>query len=310
LAGFMIGYYISNNINRFGPLVVRERSNQLLQQLQLNGVSRLNYWISCFISDVILFLITCILIFIIGIIVRYQPLLDFKIVLILFVLLVIWSVPAMLFQYVTSFMFDKEDTAFSMSSFQNTYPAIFGYIIFILINEKYSVVEGLLNGRGILATVPLFYNIILTACFPAYGFIAMVNSVFTMKVYEKLINYEVNLSNILKFRNGITPIIIVLLVQAVVYFFLIITLDRRINQTNKSDIYDIPSSVLQKCHEHLDAGDDDVKKEYEYVKENQFDLPLSVLHLSKEFKTPLPSDKEKAKEIAARDPLNFTIGKV
>jgi len=310
LAGFMIGYYMSNNINLFGPLVVRERSNQLLQQLQLNGVSRLNYWISCFISDIILYLINCTLIFIIGIAVRYDPLSDFKIVLIIFILLVIWSIPAMLFQYVTSFLFDKEDTAFSMSSFINTYPAIFGYIIFILINGKYSVVEGILNGKGILALVPSLYNIILTACFPAYGYIAMVNSLFTMKVYEKLINYEVNLSNILKFGNGILPIIIVLSIQAVIYFFLIITLDRKINQTNKSDIYDIPSSVLQKHQEHLDNGDDDVKKEFEYVKENQFDLPLSVLHLSKEFKTPLPSDKEKADEIAARDSLNFKYGEI
>jgi len=310
LAGFMIGYYISNNINRFGPLVVRERSNQLLQQLQLNGVSRLNYWISCFISDLILFLITCILIFIIGIAVRYEPLLDFKIVVIIFILLVIWSIPAMLFQYVTSFMFDKEDTAFSMSSFINTYPAIFGYIIFIFINQKYNAIEGIFSGKGILSTVPLIYNILLTACFPAYGNIAMINSLFTMKVYEKLINYEINISNILKFGNGISPILIVLAIQAVVYFFLIITLDRRINQTNKSDIHDIPSPVLQKCLENLDEGDDDVKKEYEYVKENQFDLPLSVLHLSKEFKTPLPSDREKAKEITSRDPLNYKYGEI
>ena len=310
LAGFMIGYYISNNINRFGPLVVRERSNQLLQQLQLNGVSRLNYWISCFISDIILFLITCILIFIIGIVVRYEPLLDFKIVVIIFILLVIWSIPAMLFQYVTSFMFDKEDTAFSMSSFINTYPAIFGYIIFIIINGKYNVIDNIINGKGILAFVPNLYNILLTAVFPAYGFIAMVNSLFTMKVYEKLIHYEITFAKILKFGNGISPIIIVLAVQAVVYFFLIITLDRKMNQTNKSDIHDIPSSVLQKCVEHLDNGDDDVKKEYAYVKENQFDLPLSVLHLSKEYKAALPSDREKAKEISARDPLNFKFGEI
>ncbi|ORX49210.1 P-loop containing nucleoside triphosphate hydrolase protein [Piromyces finnis] len=310
LAGFMIGYYISNNINRFGPLVVRERSNQLLQQLQLNGVSRLNYWISCFISDILLFIITCILIFIIGLLVRYEPLMDFKIIVIIFILLIIWSVASMLFQYVTSFLFEKEDTAFSMSSFINTYPAIFGYIIFILINGKYSVVEGILEGKGILATVPNVYNIVLSALFPSYGFIGMVNSIFTMKVYEKLIHYEIKLSTLLRFDNGILPIIIVHAVQAVLYFLLIINLDRKINQTNKSDIYDIPSGVLQRCQEHLDEGDDDVKKEYEYVKENQFDLPLSVLHLSKEYKASLPSDKEKAAEISARDPQNFTFGEI
>lgn len=306
----MVGYYISNNINRFGPLIVRERSNQLLQQLQLNGVSRVNYWISCFISDVILFLITCLLIFIIGVAVQYQPLLDVKILVIIIILLIIWSCPAMLFQYVTSFLFEKEDTAFSMSSFINTYPVVFGYIIFIILNQKFNVVEQVINGKGVIGGPSNIYNMILTAIFPSYGFVAMVNSLFTMKVYEKLIHYDVNLSNILKFSNGILPILIILVVLAVLYFFLLLTLDRRINQTNKSDIYTIPSNVLQNCEQHLQEGDDDVRKEYEYVKENQFDLPLSVLHLSKEYKATLPTDKEKKAVITARDPEHFNFGEI
>jgi len=310
LAGFMIGYYISNNINRFGPLVVRERTNQLLQQLQLNGVSRLNYWISCFITDIILFLITCILIFIIGVAVRYEPLLDFKVLAIIFVLLIIWCIPAMLFQYITSFIFNKEETAFSMSSFFNAYPVIFGYLVFILINGKYNVVEGIFSGKGIISTGSNIFNILVTAVFPSYGFLAMVNSLFTMKLYEKLINYDINLSNILKFGNGISPLLVLLIVLAVVYFFLLITLDRKINQTNKSDIHELPSSVLQSHKNHLSNGDDDVKAEYKYVKNNQFDLPLSVLHLSKEYKTTLPTDKEKKDEITSRDPINFTYGQI
>jgi len=310
LAGFFIGYYMANNINRFGPLTVRERANQLLQQLQLNGVSRVNYWISCFITDVILFIVTCLLIFIIGLIVRYEPLLDFKILIIIFIFLVIWCAPAMLFQYITGFLFDKEDIAFSMSSFINTYPVIFGYLIFILINKNHSVVDGILEGKGIIGTIPNLYNVLLTAIFPSYGFVAMVNSLFTMKIYEILINYDISFLNILKFNNGISPIIIELIILAIIYFFLLIFLDRKINQTNKSDIYEIPSSVLQKCKNQLSEGDDDVKREYEYVKENQFDLPLSVLHLSKEYKAKLPTDKEKRNEIMERDPENFKFGEI
>jgi len=310
LAGFMVGYYMSNNINRFGPLVVRERSNQLLQQLQLNGVSRLNYWISCLISDVFLFLLTCLLIFILGVAVQYQPLLDIKILIIIIILLVYWSIPAMIFQYITSFMFNKEDTAFSMSSFINTYPVIFGYIIFIILNQKFNIVEQIMNGEGIIGRPSNIYNMILTLIFPSYGFVAMINSLFTMKVYEKLINYDINLSNILKFSNGILPILIILAILAVFYSFLLLTLDRKMNQTNKSDIHEIPSNVLQKYEEELDKGDDDVKKEYEYVKENQFDLPLSVLHLSKEYKAALPKDKEKKSVITARDPNNFQFGEI
>jgi len=310
IAGFMIGYYIANNINRFGPLVVRERANQILQQLQLNGVSRLNYWVSSFITDIILFLITCILIFIIGLIVQYEPIMDIKILAIIFILLVIWSVPAMLFQYVTSFIFNKEETAFSMSSFINTYPAIFGYLIFFLINSKYDIASSVLAGKGVISTVGNVYNILLTTVFPAYGFVAMVNSLFTIKLYNKIINYDMNFTNIFKFENGILPIILLLVVLAVIYFFLLLFLDRKINQTNKSDIYSIPEDVLQSHQKCLDEGDDDVKEEFKYVESHQTELPLSVLHLSKEYKTRLPDNREKKAMIMERDPINYNFGEI
>jgi len=311
LAGLMIGFYISNNITRFGPLVVRERVNQLLQQLQLNGVSRLNYWISCFLTDIILFFITCILIFIIGIIVRYEPLLDIKILIWVIVLLIIWSVPAMLFQYNMNFIFHKEETAFSMMSLFNIYPVIFGYLIFILINQSNNVVESIFNNKGIISPTANIYNMLLTAIFPSYGYLAMLNSLFTMKMYEKIINYEVTISNIFKFGNGILPLILVLIALAIIYSFLLLFLDRKINQTNKSDIHEHPPAVLQNYENYLlEKADDDVYQEFEYVKAHPSDLPLSVLHLSKEYKVTLPTDKEKKNEIMARDPDNFTFGEI
>jgi len=310
IAGFMIGYYMANNINRFGPLVVRERVNQILQQLQLNGVSRLNYWISSFITDIFLYLFTCLLIFIIGIIVRYEPLLDIKILFLIIVLLLIWCVPAMLYQYCTSFLFKKEDTAFSMSSFLNTYPAIFGYMIFFLINSNYNVVDSIFANKGIISVVGNIYNMLLSAVCPAYGFVAMVNSLFTMKLYHKIINYDMNFSNIFKFSNGILPILMILVVLAVFYFFLLLFLDRKINQTNKSDIYTIPEDVLQSHQRYMDEGDEDVKDEFQYVESHQMELPLSVLHLSKEYKTRLPDNREKKAMIMARDPINYNFGEI
>jgi len=310
IAGFMIGYYIANNINRFGPMVVRERSNQILQILQLNGVSRLNYWVSAFISDNIVYIISCILIFIFGLIVQYEPIMDIKILVIIFILLLIWSAPAMLFQYITSFLFNKEETAFYSSSFINTYPAIFGYLIFYFINSKYNIADAILNDKGIISTVGILYNVLLTAVFPSYGIVAMVNSLFTIKLYNKIINYDMSLTNIFKFENGIPPIIILLVIQAVIYFFLLLFLDRKINQTNKSDIYSIPENVLQSHQKCLDEGDDDVKEEFEYVESHQMELPLSVLHLSKEYKTRLPDNREKRSMIMERDPINYNFGEI
>ncbi|OUM61579.1 hypothetical protein PIROE2DRAFT_20927 [Piromyces sp. E2] len=310
ISGFMIGYCIVANINRFGPLVVRERELQLLKQLQLNGVPRINYWISCFITDIVLFLFSCILIFVVGLIVQYEPLMDIKVLIIILILMVIWSIPTMLYQYVISFFFDKEETAYSAMPAVNTFPVVFGYLIFIFIDMDYSIFNGIVQDSGIIGLVPNIYNIVLSTIFPCYGFIAMINSIFTMKLFDKMVHYDINFSHLVKFGNGISPIVLVLLISSVVHFYLIIHLDGKKNRTNKKDIYDVPSAILSRNLQTLEEGDDDVKKEYDYVKEHQFDLPLSVLHLSKEYKTKLPRDKEQKKEIMSRDPLHFNFGEI
>jgi len=310
ISGFMIGYCIVANINKFGPLIVRERELQLLKQLQLNGVSRLHYWISCLVTDIFLFLFSCCLIFIIGVIVQFEMLMEFKILVIIFILLLIWSLPTMLYQYVIGFFFETEESAFSGISIMNTYPVIFGYLVFIIIDKDYYIFDGIIGGKGLIGLFPNIYNICLTIVFPAYGFIAMVNSLFTMKLYQKLIHYDVNLSHILQLNNGISPIIITMVVLTVLLFIILVHLDKRKNQTNKKDIYDTPSSVLDKHMKALDEGDDDVRSEYEYVKEHQNDLSLSVLHLSKEYKTALPKDKEEKKKIVNKDPLDYTYGDI
>jgi ATP-binding cassette subfamily A (ABC1) protein 5 len=310
ISGFMIGYCIVANINRFGPLIVRERELQLLKQLQLNGVSRKNYWISCFLTDVLLFLFSCILIFLVGIVVQFEPLLDFKILALILLLLIVWSVPTMLFQYVTSFLFDKEESAFSAMPLINTFPVIFGYLIFMLIGMNYNIFDGIMKGKGVIGPVANLYNIILSAITPAYGFVAMVNSIFTMKAYEKLMNYDLTFHHLIQFSNGISPILLVLVVVAFVHFYLLIQLDIKKNQTNKKDIHEMPEELLSQRLKELEEGDEDVRKEYYYVKDHQQDLPLSVLHLSKEYRATLPTDKEKKKEIMNRDPLHYKFGEI
>jgi len=310
ISGFMLAYCIVANINRFGPLIVRERELQIVKQLQLNGVSHMNYWISCFVTDIFLFLCSCILIFIVGVLVRFEPLMDIKILGIIFGLLLVWSIPTLLHQYVISFIFNKEESAFSAMPAVNTYPVIFGYLIFIIIDMNYGIFDGVIQDKGIIDRVPNIYNVLLTICFPAYGLVAMINSLFTMKIYENMVHYDVNFSHLIKFGNGISPVLIVLVLLSIIFVILLIQLDIRINQTNTKDIHPVPSDVLTQHIKTLSEGDDDVYREYEFVKEHQNELPLSVLHLSKEYKMPLPKDKEQKKKIMSRDPLHFSFGEI
>ncbi|ORX78160.1 P-loop containing nucleoside triphosphate hydrolase protein [Anaeromyces robustus] len=293
VAGFMIGYCIVSNISKFGPLLVREREKQLLQQLQLNGVSRVNYWISCFITDLFIFLSVCFLIIIIGVIVQYELLKDIKILIIIAILLFIWGIPTMLYQYVLSFFFDKEDTASTIIPIINTFPVIFGYLIFILINMNYTILEGIMKNKGIVGPVSLVFNMVLTILCPPYSFIAMINSVFTMKLYKKLIHYDINLKNLLKFGNGISPLIIILIILTFILIYLLIYFDSKKNQTTKKDIYEISSSTLTKNMKIIDEGDDDIKKEYEY------NIKLHFLLV-----------KLKKREIMERNPDEVSYGQI
>eukprot|EP00833_Pecoramyces_ruminatium_P004887 jgi/Orpsp1_1/1178919/evm.model.c7180000067239.1 len=189
IAGFIIGYSIVGDIGKFGPLIVRERVNQLLQQLQLNGVSRINYWISCFLSDNAIFIFSCLLMIVVGVAVQFQPLMDIKILIIIVICLIFWSIPTMLYQYVVSFLFNKEETAFSIMSLINNYSVMFGYLIFIFISINDTDFENMsiFNDTGLFNNASIIFNAVVTFFFPAYGIVCIFHSLFTMKMYEKLI---------------------------------------------------------------------------------------------------------------------------
>jgi len=129
-------------------------------------------------------------------------------------------------------------------------------------------------------------------------------------MYEKLINYNLSISNILNLGNGITPIIIVLVVLIVVLFFVLIYLDTRINQTTTRDVNELPESTRSKYEKYLSNGDEDIKEEFEYVKNHQQELPISVYHLSKEYKIRFGIDKEKKQAIMNKEPDEFKFGEI
>ncbi|ORX42403.1 hypothetical protein BCR36DRAFT_463629 [Piromyces finnis] len=60
----------------YGTNVIRERSQNLLKQLQLNGISNKSYWISVLITDHFVFLVTCVLILMPFVIFKFIPLLE------------------------------------------------------------------------------------------------------------------------------------------------------------------------------------------------------------------------------------------
>jgi len=310
--GLMLGIGIVSVLNKFGPLTARERITQLLLQLQLNGVSRTTYWISSLISDNSIFLGTCILIILGGIAVQFKPLLDVKIVIFIFVFLIIWSIPTMLYQYIVSFMFKKEETAYNGISSINTYPVIIGFIGLVIINASTSDVFSLLLKGSLYGLPAIAFCCAITVICPAFGIVAMLNALFTLKMYSTIIGSDLSLKAIMNFKNMISPVLIEMIILMIVYYLLLMKLDRKKNQTNKSDVHDLPSETQEIYERELAEGDDDVRNEFEYVKEHQKELPISTLHLCKEFNVPKSKagDKLERNFIMAKNSNDYTYGDI
>ncbi|ORX34331.1 P-loop containing nucleoside triphosphate hydrolase protein [Piromyces finnis] len=91
-----------------------------------------------------------------------------------------------------------------------------------------------------------------------------------------------------------------LIVLLFVYYFILILLDRMKNQTNKSDISELPPKTSEIYEKELENGDDDVKREYD------------TLHLCKEFNVSKGkiTDPSEIKEIRDRDANDYTYGDI
>jgi ABC-type multidrug transport system ATPase subunit len=283
LIDLMLGISIVLILNKFGPLSTRERINKLLLQLQLNSVSRFSYWISSLITDNVIFLTTCILLILGGVVVGFEPLQDVKLVLLIIGFLIIWSIPTMLYQYILSFLFKNENSAYLSIMAINICPICIGYVGLIIINlSTNNSMIGKLYG-----IFPVVFCLALTIFCPAFGIVALLNALFTLKMNSKLLpSSDLTLKMIMNKDNMISLLLILFVVLLFVYYIILMILDRKKNSINKSDIHELPQETRESYEKALEEGDDDVKREYEYIMEHRKDLPISTLHLCKEFNVP------------------------
>ncbi|KAG4094235.1 P-loop containing nucleoside triphosphate hydrolase protein, partial [Neocallimastix lanati (nom. inval.)] len=276
---------------KFAPLILNERINYLLYQLQLNGVTRNTYWLSCFITYYNIFIFSIGLIVLSGVLAKFELLLNIRIIMVLLILLIIWYISTILFQYILSFLFDQMDTIY-------IYIYIINFCSILLVNiSKYNYLYD---------NPYLILNIALTLFSPLYSILPILNSLFSLEFYNKSMRYELNIINILKFRNGTTPVITCSIILIFIYYGILIKLDKKKNQTNKSDIRNMPERALKTYEKILEEDDEDVKNEFEYVKTHQNELPICVYHIKKEFRSHVP--KNKKREILRRDSITFNYG--
>lgn len=85
-----IGIILVISIIKYGALVVRERKELIVKQLHLNGVNSKTYWFSLLISDLFYALTTCILIFIVAIVCKYDAFNNLYAIIIMISTFILW----------------------------------------------------------------------------------------------------------------------------------------------------------------------------------------------------------------------------
>ncbi|ORY44991.1 hypothetical protein LY90DRAFT_384935 [Neocallimastix californiae] len=212
-------------VTKFGPLIVRERTNYLVQQLELKGVSRTQYWIACLITDSLIYLFACFLIFLPGFILKFDPIYNPILLIMIVIGLLIWLFPTILHQYVLSFIFDNEDTAFTYLFIINYYTLLVGFCVATYIDNPFNTFNILQSTGAMFSSNYVRFNVIITILCPSYGICGILYSIFFLYLFNDENDYELSIKNLFKLNNNISPLFMTLVLLFLFLFILLVYLD-------------------------------------------------------------------------------------
>jgi len=113
-----IGIMFSLLISLYGPTIVKEKEENITQQLYLNGMKNFNYWIGVICSDLICVLLSVTLVTVFGILTDLS-IFYYKGLLFTVVNLILCSISSLLYQYIINYFIEKYDKASTFSSIFN-----------------------------------------------------------------------------------------------------------------------------------------------------------------------------------------------
>jgi ABC-type multidrug transport system ATPase subunit len=287
----------------YGISMVREKAKGLKSQLYLNQVSSKCYWISSLIVDSSIYIVTCIIVIIIGIAFHCGALYHIWSIVMILIILILSAIASVVNQYAISLMFKKEVTALTFFPLINMFLFGCGISIFFGISAlKLVTASTTVELNTVLIIVCIIYSII----YPPFSFVICFNHLFNLHNSHNLNGYSLTLSNYLKFNNLFIPIIIALIIAFFIYYLILVKVDAK--KTNINDNYKAPQFILDKenSNEQILKENYELYLECNRVKSSKEVMPISVLHLVKEFKTSVPANKQIKETI--KNKMNYQYG--
>jgi len=277
---------VISSLSTFGILMIRENVNGLKKQLLLNKVNSKCYWISCILIDFIFFGLVCLSIIVIGLIFHFEPFYQ-KYTLIAYVLIVLAGIiGSLFFQYTLCLFFKKENLAYSTISLIHIFLLLFGYFIIVNLNES-SLVKASNNGKNPIQTLltdsSVKYFGIYSLLYPPFVIVIGFYLAIMMNIQHQTYGLELTKDRYLDTKNGFVVVLGAAAISIFLYFYLLTYMDKKLNGKKNS--------------ESQERENEDLYREMKSVKnegERQH-MPISVLHLLKEFDASLNTNEMKTK---------------
>ncbi|KAL6627945.1 P-loop containing nucleoside triphosphate hydrolase protein [Neocallimastix californiae] len=277
-----VGMILIISLIKYGASVVRERKELIVKQLHLNGINGKIYWLYLLIPDFFFAIITCILIFAVALICKYDAFYNLYAIIIMIITFILCSLGSLLFQYCLSFLFKKVESAYSVLPVINIFCILVGYGVNSIISVIYNDSPNLLS---IFNKASLWFQTGLSFLYPSYGIISIINLLTWMKFLNNINKdkYLLTILNYLNYDNGISRILIAVFLSIIFYWIILIILDKKYNKVVFKSGRTTRSMMLEN-EKYLKAHEQNVYDEYELTKNNYNNYPISVLNLQKVFK--------------------------
>ena len=268
---------LSFPLSFYGMNVVRERYQNLLKQLQLNGVSHKSYWLSVLISDYIIFIITCILIGVAFVVFNFTPLLYINTTLIIFLFIILGTFGCLLLQYCFSFYLKSDSSAFIIFFILNIVPT---YCIFIN-SYNNNLTADFDTGDSSISIYIGVLCFFFTVLIPNFGIARTFRTMIHAGLSHDVLNNSISLLKLFQPNNQVLFCLIGEIVSICFYYFILKKIIRETYNTKKG-VFETPDKIEEEYMKELKEGDKDIYDEYKRVC-NHKEFPIRWIKLAKEY---------------------------
>ncbi|KAL6627946.1 hypothetical protein LY90DRAFT_676906 [Neocallimastix californiae] len=293
--------FILNNVNlilnfvlllgvvSYAKTVAYERKKLIIIQLRLNGVNRSTYWIASLITDVSIYIMTCLIVLMAALFCKYEPFYNFYAILFILANIILNALATVLFQYSISFLFNNSKIIYSNLLYLNLILLMIYFLIGMKDYSNYKY-ESTLFFNNIFKKDNIYSDFVMIIIYPLSSLGLLMNSLSWMKYLNTIdaAEYPLTFTNYWNKDNGIKFNFLGAGISIIFYFIIIMTLDRNYIEKRKIKKNYANSDLCDMLHEERYSNypiyiEDSALNEYLRVNEKYNEFPISVLRLNKEF---------------------------